>query len=79
MEALDEFTNVVTDAQIKRIFTPTAAERTIMETLYFPDVTKAKQDTNDYSGLTGIYATEEGRAAMYYSVNPPDGYDVGKI
>lgn len=47
-----------------------------METYYFADVTKAKQDANDYSALTGIYATEEGRAMYYYSLNPPDGYDV---
>lgn len=70
------FTNYVTEADSLRSFTPTAAEEDILKTLYFPAVTQAKQDSNDYSGLTGIYATEEGRAMYYYSLNPPKNYVV---
>jgi hypothetical protein len=74
LELLDEFANVVTEAYTLRTFTPTAAEDTILQNFYFADVKKAKQDDNDYSTLTGIFATEEGRAMYYYSLNPPAGY-----
>mmetsp|Transcript_1438 Transcript_1438/g.1265 ORF Transcript_1438/g.1265 Transcript_1438/m.1265 type:complete len:152 (+) Transcript_1438:2-457(+) len=74
LEALDEFVNVVTDSTILRTFTPTAVEETYLNTNYFANIGTSKQDTVDYSSMSGIYATEEGRAIYYYSLNCPTGY-----
>ena len=34
--------------------------------MYFANIGSAKQDATDYSSMSGIYATEEGRAIYYY-------------
>ncbi|CAI2378543.1 unnamed protein product [Moneuplotes crassus] len=76
LEIKQEFTNVVTDSTILRTFTPTAAEEALLKSTYFANIGSARQDTTDYSSLSGIYATEEGRAIYYYSLNPPTNYAV---
>lgn len=72
----EEFKNVKTDANTIRVFTPTEAEDAILKSVYFPIMKSAKQDKNNYSGLSGVFATEEGRAMYYYTQNPPAGYGV---
>ena len=40
------------------------------------NVQQAKKDDYTYPDMTGIYATEEGRAMYYYHINPPSNYFV---
>lgn len=71
-----EFDGVLTNEDLLYPFAPTTDEDTYLRSTYFVSVTQAKKDDNDYSNMTGIFATEEGRAMYYYYINPPENYTV---
>ncbi len=55
-------------------FADSSATAKALLAIYAAKVGKAANDTTDYTSLTGILNTTEGRAIYYYSNNPVAGY-----